>query len=72
MNNNDNITQLAKRQLIFASTTAHAVQTTGQYDICKIEQRARELLCDIVNNRIPFLGRTSVSLQACNQGKTAK
>ena len=54
MCNNDDITQLAKRKLIYASVTTDAVQTTGQYDSYKIEQRARELLCDIVNTRIIF------------------
>ena len=55
MRNNDNITQLAKRKLIFASVTADVVQTTGQYDRCKIEQRARELLFDILNTRSIFI-----------------
>ena len=72
MCNNDSITELAKKKLIFASATTHAVQIAGQYDSCKIEQRARELLCDIVNTRMPLLGRTSVCLQDRNQGKLSK
>ena len=61
MGNNDNITQLAKRKLIFASVTANVVQATGQYDSYKIEQRARELLCDIINTKSIFY-QSSVSI----------
>ena len=61
MCNNDNIKQLAKRKLIFASATTHAVQTIGQYDSCKIEQRATRLLCDIVNTKSIFY-QSSVSI----------
>ena len=61
MCNNDGITQLAKRKLIFASVTTDAIQTMGQYDSCKIEQRARELLYDIVNTIIIFY-QSSVSI----------
>ena len=61
MCNNDSITQLAKMQLIFAAATTHVVQIAGQYDSCKIEQRARDLLCDILNTKSIFY-QSSVSI----------